>query len=87
MTLDMGGERVMLYTCPANIVDSEDAAWLQMYGMYKNGITYTDGGIHNQPNLWVEAMVALDNIVADIEQKKMEEAKKANKSKGPRRNR
>jgi len=77
LTFDIGKERIQLYTCPANIIDNEDGAWLQMYGMYKNGITYTEGGLRNQPNLWVEVMTALDGIVADIEQKKMEEAQKS----------
>lgn len=47
-------------TCPRRLVTAESEMWLSLYPHYRAGHLYRDGGVSQQPALYLEAMRHID---------------------------
>jgi hypothetical protein len=62
----MGNPSEVSRTCPRRLVSSDSYHMLDLYGHYKAGHLLIDGGIFDQPALYLESMRVIDSAIAKV---------------------
>lgn len=51
-------------TCPRRLITDESRGWLQLFALYTAGHLLTDGGVIDQPAIYLHAMITIDVLVS-----------------------
>lgn len=70
LSWEYAGRKEEIKTCPANVADLGLAPFLSLYGAWESGFLWTNGGMAQQPAIYVQAMQIIAAEVQRIEREK-----------------